>query len=65
MIILVQSKFLKIFNAYDGNFNIKLRRLEANLESYLCQKLRMPVTDNIFTIKSPLFIVKMPLKNSV
>ena len=65
MIILVQSNYLKIFNAYDGNFNIKLRPLEAKLKAYLCQKLRLPVTDNIFTIKTPLLIVKMSLKNSV
>ncbi len=65
MIILVQSKFLKILNAYDGNFNINLRHLEGKLKAYPCQKLRLPVTDNIFIIKTPLFIVKMSFKNSV
>ena len=49
---LVQWKFLKIFIADNRNFNIKLRHLEAKLKSYFCQKLRLQVTDNIFTIKN-------------
>ena len=42
--------------------NIKLRRLDTKLLLYLCQKLRLPVTDYIFTIKTPHCIVKISEK---
>ena len=43
------------------NFNIKLHQLE--LKAYFGKKVRMPVTDYIFTIKTPLFIVKISQKS--
>ena len=35
---------------------------KTKLIAYLCQKLRLPETANIFTIKTPSFIVKMSFK---
>ena len=55
--ILGALKYIKKFPiANAGNFNVKLHRLDTKLKVNLRQKLRLPYTDNPFTIKALLIM---------